>query len=111
MASIRNTAQGIIEEAREGIAWIAFFKKGRGWDASCFWPDIDKGGSFEFEKDDIKEIKSILSTDRNADIIFELKDKLPDIRNVKVTTPEEDVLLDSDKVIVLGKVTVTARRV
>ncbi len=66
MASIRNTAQGIIEEAREGIAWIAFFKKGRGWDASCFWPDIDKGGSFEFEKDDIKEIKSILSTDRNA---------------------------------------------
>ena len=66
MASIRNTAQGIIEEAREGIAWIAFFKKGRGWDASCFWPDIDKGGRFEFEKDDIKEIKSILSTDRNA---------------------------------------------
>ena len=66
MASIRNTAQGIIEEAREGIAWIAFFKKGRGWDASCFWPDIDKGGSFEFEKDDIKEIKSILSTDRNT---------------------------------------------
>ena len=66
MASIRNTAQGIIEEAREGIAWIAFFKTGRGWDASCFWPDIDKGGSFEFEKDDIKEIKSILSTDRNA---------------------------------------------
>ena len=66
MASIRNTAQGIIEEAREGIAWIAFFKKGRGWDASCFWPDIDKGGSFESEKDDIKEIKSILSTDRNA---------------------------------------------
>lgn len=66
MASIRNTAQGIIEEAREGIAWIAFFKKGRGWEASCFWPDIDKGGSFEFEKDDIKEIKSILSTDRNA---------------------------------------------
>lgn len=47
----------------------------------------------------------------HADIIFELKDKLPDIRNVKVTEPEEDVLLDSDKVIVLGKVTVTARRV
>ena len=47
----------------------------------------------------------------HADIIFELKDKLPDIRNVKVTVPEEDVFLDSDKVIILGEVTVTARRV
>ncbi len=47
----------------------------------------------------------------HADIIFELKDKLPDIRNVKVLEPEGDVFLDSDKVIVLGKVAVTARRV
>ena len=47
----------------------------------------------------------------HSDIIFELKSKLPDIRNIKVTVPEEDVVLDSDKVIILGEVTVTARRV
>lgn len=47
----------------------------------------------------------------HADLIFELKDKLPEIRNVKVIAPVEDVFLDSDKVIIPGKVMVTARRV
>ena len=42
MASLRTTAQQVIEEARDGIAWIALYKKGRGWEAACFWPDINK---------------------------------------------------------------------
>lgn len=77
---------------------------------------IDSSGIEERAASVIAELLQIskgrsLNELTHADIIFELKDKLPDIRNVKVTTPEEDVLLDSDKVIVLGKVTVTARRV
>lgn len=66
MANLRTTAQKVLEEARDGIAWIAFFRKGRGWDAECFWPDIDRDGVFQFDGDDAGEIKDILDTDRNA---------------------------------------------
>lgn len=66
MASLRATAQQVIEEARDGIAWIALYKKGRGWEAACFWPDTNKDNEFIFDPDDAKEIKSILATDPKA---------------------------------------------
>jgi len=31
MANLRTTAQQVLEEARDGIAWIALYKEGRGW--------------------------------------------------------------------------------
>lgn len=67
MASLRVTAQNVLEEARDGIAWIAFYKAGRGWKASCFWPDFDEpSGVFSLTEDDKDEIKDILTTDQNA---------------------------------------------
>ena len=66
MASLRITAQNVLEDARDGIAWIALYKNGRGWGADCFWPDIDRGGEFTFDPDDTKELKAILTTDPNA---------------------------------------------
>lgn len=57
-----------------------------------------------------------ISKDRNlnelhlVDVIFALKSKIPTIRNIKFITPTEDVLLDSDKVIILGEVDVTVQR-
>lgn len=68
MASIKKVAQNVLEEARDGIAWIALYKVGRGWNASCFWPDekTDGSGDFTFEPYDIKEIKAILEIDKNA---------------------------------------------
>lgn len=66
MADLRTTAQQVLEEARDGIAWIALYKEGRGWKAACFWPDIDRGGEFTFEPDDIQELKAILTTDPDA---------------------------------------------
>ena len=66
MASLRNTAQRVLEEARDGIAWIALYKEGRGWGAGCFWPDLDRNGEFQFDEDDIQELKEILTIDPNA---------------------------------------------
>ncbi len=67
MANLRTTAQNVLEEARDGIAWIALFKKGRGWGAECFWPDFDeRSNSFEFEDYDIDPLKEILAIDQNA---------------------------------------------
>ena len=46
-----------------------------------------------------------------ADIIFDIKKELPELRNIKVKTPAEDVQLDTDKVIVLGNVSVEIQKV
>lgn len=47
----------------------------------------------------------------HADIVHTIKSKVTSIRNVKVIVPSEDVFLESDKVIILGEVTVTVERV
>lgn len=44
------------------------------------------------------------------DLLYALKKGIPTMKNVKITEPAEDVLLDKDKVIVLGNVTVTITR-
>lgn len=67
MASIRAIAQEILPDARAEIAWIAFYKKGRGWGAQCFFPDFDdQSGTFTFDTDDTEWIEEILSIDENA---------------------------------------------
>lgn len=47
----------------------------------------------------------------HADIIYKVKSELPDIRNVIVTAPEEDLFLDKGKVILPGEITVTVEGV
>lgn len=57
-----------------------------------------------------------ISKDRNlnelhlVDLIFALKSKIPTIKNIKFNTPTEDVIFDTDKVIILGEVDVTVQR-
>lgn len=57
-----------------------------------------------------------ISKDRNlnelplVDVIFALKSKIPTIKNIKFITPTEDIILDSDKVIVSGQVSVNVQR-
>lgn len=46
-----------------------------------------------------------------ADIIFTVKSKVSEIQNVKVTAPAEDVLLESDKIVIAGEITVTVQKV
>jgi len=67
MASLRIVAQEVFEEAKDGIAWIALYKQGRGWGAACFWVMFDeKKGIFDFDADDLESLNDILSTDQNA---------------------------------------------
>ena len=46
-----------------------------------------------------------------ANIIYALKSNLPMLKNVKVIIPADDVVLNSDDVIVLGDITITIERV
>ena len=46
MASLRNCARSIREEAADGICWIALWKEGRSWNVDTIWPEdmlYDKG--------------------------------------------------------------------
>ena len=47
----------------------------------------------------------------HADIIHKVKSDVSIVRNVTVTTPEADVALDVEKVIMAGKITVTVNGV
>ena len=67
MASLRDSAQRVLQEAKDGIAWIAFYKDGRGWGAECFWPEYDdKSNEFWHDKDDLDELRDILEADPRA---------------------------------------------
>lgn len=80
MASIRHEAQKVLQEAREGIAWIAVWKEGRGWKTAPFWAEVeDEGTCLTFEKCDTEKIREILHTDPNAIIVNSYYDNLGDI--------------------------------
>ena len=43
MASLRDTVKDYQDELRDGIAWVAFWKQGRSWNAEYFHLDMDDG--------------------------------------------------------------------
>lgn len=68
MASIKQIAQDILPDARDAIAWIALYKKGRSWHAECVWGLYDDQTD-TFATDypwDIKQLREILDIDPNA---------------------------------------------
>lgn len=46
-----------------------------------------------------------------ADIIYTVKSKFSEVQNVKVTVPTEDVVLDTDKIVIAGAIAVTIQKV
>ena len=67
MASIRQIAQDILPEARDGIAWIALYKEGRSWNAECFWGLLDEQEVFTTDyPEDAERLCEIISIDPNA---------------------------------------------
>jgi len=70
MASIRDAAQNVISEGRDGIGWIALWKHGRGWETAAFWPDYnERANTLTFESYDMPEIIEILEQDPDAIIV------------------------------------------
>lgn len=62
MASLRTMVGLYKDELREGIAWVAFWKKGRSWNAAAFWLDNDD----QVEEEDLPEVLNILAEDPEA---------------------------------------------
>lgn len=71
MASLRQVAQEFLEIARDGIAYFALYKNGRGWEAVDFWPDIDREGNVRFDDAETdkfytERLENIAKIDPNA---------------------------------------------
>ena len=57
MASLRDSVKDYQEELRDGIAWVAFWKEGRSWNAELFYLEVD--GTLEpFGRSRLEEIKA-----------------------------------------------------
>ena len=57
MASLRDSVKDYQEELRDGIAWVAFWKQGRSWNAELFHLEVD--GTLEpFDRSRLEEIKA-----------------------------------------------------
>ena len=61
MASIRKAAQQVLDIARDGIGWIAFWREGRGWESEYISADYDeRSGRIVIEDEyDMEELKRI----------------------------------------------------
>ena len=67
MATARQAAQRVRDIATDGIGWIAFWHKGRGWESSDFYVDYDeKAGRITLDHDDLPEIRKIIDEDPMA---------------------------------------------
>jgi hypothetical protein len=66
---MRQTAQDMIDVARDGIGWIALWKDGKGWMAMDYYPDINRDNSLIFEDYDIDSLQNILKIDPRAILV------------------------------------------
>ena len=69
MASMRQTAQDMIDVAREGIGWIALWKDGKGWMARDLYPDIDRENNLVFEDYQLEALQLIHQQDPRAILV------------------------------------------
>ena len=65
MASLRDTVKDYQDELRDGIAWVAFWKQGRSWNAEYFHLDMDD----PLYPEDRSRLEEIKSTDPAAVIL------------------------------------------
>ena len=65
MASLRDTVRDYQDELRDGIAWVAFWKQGRSWNAEYFHLDMDD----TLYPEDRSRLEEIKSTDPAAVIL------------------------------------------
>ena len=58
MASLRDTVKDYQDELRDGIAWVAFWKQGRSWNAEYFHLDMDDT-LYPEDRSRLEEIKAL----------------------------------------------------
>lgn len=67
MAALRNVCNLYKGDVEDGIGWVAFWRKGRSWDAEAFYQE---GGDYDvgyiFTAEDVERMREILKEDGKA---------------------------------------------
>lgn len=72
MASIRNAAQWVLDDCRDGIGWVAIWKEGRSWESErIYGVDFDERTNTAKmdDPDEQERLQAILAIDPNAIIV------------------------------------------
>lgn len=69
MASMRQAAQDVLDDARDGIGWIALWKDGKGWMSKAYYPDMDRQGRLIFEDYELESLRTLAQFDHNAILV------------------------------------------
>lgn len=71
MASLRNCARSIREEAADGICWIALWREGRSWNVDTVWPEdcLYDQGVMILEASDLERLREIMVADADAILV------------------------------------------
>lgn len=87
MASIRAVAKEWINEAREGIAWIAIWKDGKSWDGYAYYPeDVNRDGVPTWGTEDKEELREIAVKDGNAILVNAYWHNLGSVEDMTIET-------------------------
>ena len=77
MASLKEEARWILDDARDGIAWLAIWKTGRTWHAEIMYVDYTEGRSYprkaeeewKIDSEDAARLREILAEDPEAILV------------------------------------------
>lgn len=77
MASLREAARSVLDDAKDAICWIAIWKTGRSWNAETMYEtEYDEGRSYprrdsswKIEEYDADRLKEIYAEDNNAILV------------------------------------------
>ena len=72
MASIRNAAQWVLDDCRDGIGWVAIWKEGRSWESErIYGVDYDEPTNTATidDPEELERLQAILAIDPHAIIV------------------------------------------
>lgn len=72
MASIRNAAQWVLDDCRDGIGWVAIWKEGRSWESErIYGVDFDEHNYTATidDPEELERLQAILAIDPHAIIV------------------------------------------
>ena len=87
MASLREAARAVLDDARDAIGYLIIWKEGRSWNSEVYYEvQYDDYDGWKIESDVIEDLQEIVEADPNAIAVNAYYDNLGEL---------EDMTLDS----------------
>ena len=106
MASLKEEARYILDDAKDGIAWLAIWKTGRTWHAETMYDDVEytEGrkyprkieSSWRIEDEAAERLREIWAEDHNAILVNPYYDNLGPFEEMTLTSLIEGIRFQYD---------------